>query len=68
MKSAENVYTDVKALYLNLSIQSSVRLETASSLICHSIFFFVDIISIQKAVRLNMFTFSFMRKFIPCCC
>lgn len=68
MKSAENVYTDVKALYLNLSIQSSVRLETASSLICHSIFLFVDIISIQKAVRLNMFTFSFMRKFIPCCC
>ena len=25
MKSTENVYTDVKALYLNLSIQSSVR-------------------------------------------
>ena len=68
MKSAENVYTDVKALYLNLSIQSSVRLETASSLICHSIFLFVDIISIQKAVWLNMFTFSFMRKFISCFC
>ena len=43
MKSAENIYTDVKALYLNLSIQSSLRLETASSLVCHSIFLFVDI-------------------------